>query len=172
MRDDRSPRRTSSAGRQFDVWFGGIFLAVGLVVLVVGPVLFRVLRSDPDIGNGAWIALIAPVGVGAIFLVIGGIFFYRGLDKHQREQRLRVAGTTTEATIVAVETTNSTMNGRRLWRIRYVYDDLSGVAQMADSGYLSAEEAQSYCVGQRAFVRYDPDRPGDSVWLGRDELAE
>jgi len=155
--------------QQFDVWFGGIFLGVGLAALAFGLVLFRLLRADPDAGGGAWFALALPTLVGSIFLVIGGIFFYKGQEKAQQVQHVRIAGTTTEATIVAVEPTNTKVNTRRLWRIRYAYDGLSGVSQTGDSGYPSAEEAQGYRVGNRVFVRYDPEQPTVSMWLGRDE---
>lgn len=169
MRGDQPPQRTSSFMRHFEIWFGAIFLSVGLVVLAVGLLLFRLLRDDPDVGDGAWFALAIPTLVGSIFLLIGGIFFYRGQAKAQREQFLRESGTVTNATVVAVEPTYTTVNGRRQWHVRYVYDDLSGISQTGESGYLSAEEAGSYRVGQQAFVRYDPEHPSESLWLGRDQ---
>ena len=158
--------------KQFEVWFGAIFLGVGLVVLAFGLLLFRLLDGAPDIGGGAWLALIIPTIVGTIFLVIGGFFFRHGLEKSQREERLLASGTTTDATIVAVEPTNTRVNGQYLWQVRYVYDDFTGTAQMATSGYLSADDAQRYRVGQHVFVRYDPERPAESILLGRDELSE
>ena len=168
----RAPQRTSSSMKRFDVWFGAIFLGVGLVTLAFGLLLFRLLDGDPDIGGGAWLALIIPTIVGTIFLVIGGFFFRHGLEKSQREQRLQASGATVEATIVAVEPTSTRVNGQYLWHVRYVYDDFTGAAQMANSGYLSADEAQSYRMGEHVFVRYDPERPAESIFLGRDELPE
>ena len=168
----RNPQQTSSTVKRFDVWFGAIFLGVGLATLAFGLLLFRLLDSDPDIGEGAWLALMIPSVVGTIFLVIGGFFFRHGLEKSQREARLRISGTTTEATVVSVSPTGTTINDQRLWHVRYTYDDFTGMAQTGESGYLSVEDAQSYRVGQRVFVRYDPERPAESVWLGRDQLPE
>lgn len=164
--------QASAAMKRFDIWFGAIFLGVGLAALAFGLLLFRLLDGDPDIGAGAWLALIIPSAVGTIFLVVGGFFFRHGLEKSQREQRLRASGTTTEATVLAVEPTGTKVNNRRLWHVRYTYDAFTGVVQEGESGYLSAEDAQSYRVGQQVFVRYDPERPSESVWLGRDQLPE
>lgn len=168
----RQTPRTSSSMKRFDVWFGAIFLGVGLAVLAFGLLLFRLLDGDPDIGAGAWLVLAIPTIVGTIFLVIGGYFFRHGLAQSQREERLRASGTTADGTVVAVEPTNTRVNGQYLWHVRYVYDDFAGTAQMANSGYLSADDAQSYRVGQHVFVKYDPERPAESVFLGRDELPE
>lgn len=167
-----NPPPTSSTLKRFDVWFGAIFLGVGLATLALGLLLFRLLDGDPSIGAGVWLALGVPSLVGTIFVVIGGFFFRHGLEKSQREERLRLSGTTTEATITAIEPTGTKVNNRRLWHVRYTYDDATGLSQTGESGYLSAEDAQSYRVGQRVFVRYDPERPSESVWLGRDQLPE
>jgi hypothetical protein len=92
------------------------------------------------------------------------------LREVHKEERLLDFGTTTEATVVAVERTRTRVNGRFLWHVRYVFDDLIGVAHEGTSSYLSEDDAQSYRLGEKAFVRYDPQRPSSSMWLGREEL--
>lgn len=166
------PPQTSTRMKQFDIWFGAIFLGVGLAALAMGLLLFRLLDGDPDIGAGVWLALGIPTLVGTIFLVIGGYFFRHGLEKSQREQRLRATGTTTEATVVAVEPTSTIVNGERLWRVRCTYNDFTGMAQQCESGYLRTDDAGSYRIGERVFVRYDPERPSESIWLGREQLPD
>ncbi len=155
--------------KHFNIWFGGIFLAVGAVCLLIGAVLAVVLLYVLGLPDAAWAAVIAPSAVGISFAVLGGAFMAVGLRRRRMEQRLRVSGTTTQATVASIEQTGVRVNRRRLWRVRYTYDDLSGVAQRGDSGYLSNEEAHSYAIGDQVFVRYDPADPTVSAWLGRDE---
>jgi membrane protein implicated in regulation of membrane protease activity len=163
--------QTSQSIRNFNTWFGAIFLAVGLVALGMGLLLFRLLDGDPDVGAGAWLALGIPTLVGTIFLVIGGYFFRHGLEKSQREAWLRQSGTLIEARITAVEPTSTRVNGRQLWHVRYTYEAHTGRVYSGESGYLEAREAQSYRPGQLVYVRYDPEQPTESGWVGRDQLA-
>jgi len=172
MRSDRQPRPTSAVIKRFEVWFGGIFFTIGVGALVAASVLFLTLRNDPSTGSTIWAYLGAPLGVGTAFTLLGGAFIWRGLHQLRKEARLRESGTTTEATVSAVEPTNTRVNRRRLWRVRYSYEDMNGGLYAGDSGYLTAEDAQSYGVGDRAFIRYDPASPSANVWLGREELPE
>ena len=57
-----------------------------------------------------------------------------------------------------------------LWHIRYVYDHLFGGTHAGVSSHLSPDDAQSFRLGGKAFVRYDPEQPSSSIWLGREEL--
>jgi hypothetical protein len=137
----------------------------------MATVLYVVLGRDPEMGSRIWAFLLSPLTVGIIFATLGAISMARGMRKVRREERLRQHGTTTEATVTAIEMTNARVNRRPLWRVRFVFDDLYGTAREGESGYLSAEEAQSYRVGEQAFIRYDPERPSESIWLGREETA-
>jgi hypothetical protein len=170
MSTDRQPPRTSGALRRFKIWFGAIFLTIGIVALLVGSIVFVVLRVSLDLGDLVWAFVGAPFALGVAFTALGGTFVWLGLQQLRREQRLLQFGTTTEATIVEIEMTATRVNRRRLWHIRYTYEDMYGVAHAGESGYLSAEDAQSYRVGGTAFVRYDPSSPSTSIWLGREEL--
>jgi hypothetical protein len=55
----------------------------------------------------------------------------RGLRLARREGHLLRVGIAAEATVVAIEATNTRVNRRTLWRVRYVYDDPIGVATRA-----------------------------------------
>lgn len=166
------PRQTSAAIRGFKIWFGGIFLAIGLVGLVVGIVLYLVLGPSFGRAGATWGIVAAPLGLGVAFSALGGTFAVLGLLQLRKEQRLRQFGTTTEAQVVAVEPTGTRVNGRRLWHVRYTYEDLNGASHRGESGYLEAEDAQSYQIGETVFVLYDPASPATNIWLGRSDVSE
>lgn len=172
MSSDRQPRRTTSAMRRFNVWFGGIFLSIGVVALVVGTVVWLALTALTDIGQLVWAFVGAPLAVGVVFSLLGGTIMMRGLRQARTEDRLRQFGTTVEATVTAVEPTNTRLNSRKLWHVRYTYQDLTGVSHERTSGFLAAEDARRFREGETALVRYDPEQPSASIWAGRDEDAE
>lgn len=171
MSTDRPPGRTTPAIRRVQVWFGGIFLTIGLVALLVAAVLLGVLSGRPGLGDLIWAFLGAPLGIGVVFSLLGGVFVLRGLGQVRKEQRLLQAGTTTEGTVTAVEPTSTRVNRRILWHVRYCYEDMNGTVHAGVSGYLSPDDAQTFRVGERVFVRYDPADPATSLWLGREEPA-
>ena len=172
MSTDRQPRPTSATIKRFHIWFGGIFFAVGLTALVVSAAILLGLMAASRPGRDTWAYLGAPLAVGAAFTLLGAVFLGIGLRKLRTESRLRQFGTTAEATVSAVEPTNTSVNRRRLWRVRYSYEDMNGGLHAGDSGHLTAEDAESYHVGDRVFIRYDPASPSASLWLGREELPE
>ena len=169
---DRDARRTSPALRRFQVWFGGIFLTIGLVALAAASAIWLLLHDDPRTRGTIWAFLGAPLALGTMFTLFGAVFVLRGLRKVRTQERLRQFGTTIEATVVAVEPTSTRVNRQQLWHVRYTYADLSGAPHRGESGYLAPEDARSYQVGGQALIRYDPEHPSTSVWLGRDDLLE
>lgn len=157
--------------KHFDIWFGAIFAAIGVIALVVGAGLgFYFLRRPPQ-QRTTLLFLILPLGLGLAFGTVGGIFAGKGLAAQQREERLRQSGVTAQARIVDVERTFTRLNGRYLWQIRYEYRDSSGRVHEGVSGYLERLDAESYRVGEQAFIRYDPQQPSASIWLGREGRA-
>jgi hypothetical protein len=172
MGTNPGPRRTSKFVKRFEVWFGGIFLTIGIGALLMGTVLFLVLGDDPEMGSRIWAFLLSPLTIGIIFTALGAVYLRRGLRHARKEERLLQVGATTEATVTAIEETNTRVKRRPLWRVHYVYNDLYGSAQKGQSGYLSGEEAQSYHIDEQVFVRYDPEQPAESIWLGHEERTE
>ena len=172
MSTDPLAPRTTRFVKRFEIWFGGIFLAIGLGALLMATVLVLVLGGEPAMGNRIWAFLLSPLTIGIIFSALGAVYLRRGLRRLRMEERLRQRGTTTEATVTAIEQTNTRVNRRPLWRVRYAYDDLYGTPRSGDSGYLSGEEARSYHTGDHVFVRYDPEQPAENIWLGREQLPE
>jgi hypothetical protein len=51
-------------------------------------------------------------------------------------------------------------------RIAYRYEDLEGRTHEGRSARLYPEEATAYAPGARATIAYDPNDPGNSIWIG------
>ena len=80
--------------------------------------------------------------------------------------RVTTRGVTTQAVVVAVEPTNVRINRVTQWRIGYEFRDRSGRTLRGESDLLAPQSAQAWSPGDHGTVRYDPDKPEDSVWLG------
>src|SRR5687767_11107370 len=118
--------RTPKHVRRFEVWFGRLFLAIGLGALLLAAVLFLVLRGDPGMGSRIWAFLVSPLTIGVIFLAVGASYLRRGLRQARKEEQLLQHGTTTEATVTSIEETGTRLNRHPLWRVRFTFDDLHG----------------------------------------------
>lgn len=161
---------TADAFQRFEVWFGCIFLGIGLVALFLAGTLYAGLSRSPQHWPKRWAFLGAPIGIGIIFSVMGGGFAGYGLWQFSIDQHILASGTTTRATVTEVEQTYTRVNGRYLWRVRYQYT-AGGATHGGASGLLDIREAQTWRPGDQAFVRYDPAQPSMSVWLGREQRA-
>jgi hypothetical protein len=162
---------SGEAFQRFEVWFGIIFLGIGLLALLIASVLCFAAARSPRYWPLRWAFLSAPLGIGVIFSVMGGGTAAYGLWQFDIEQRILVSGTLTRATVTGIEQTYTRVNGRYLWRVRYQYTDAGGQPHVGASGRLSADEARTWQPGEPVFVRYDPAEPGMSVWLGREARA-
>ena len=163
--------------KHFDIWFGGIFFLLGTASLGTALVLLAFWRRGGSVRQPAsagrppaW-ALAAPLIVGVVFSLVGGGFLGYGIQQYRTEQRLLTEGVVMRATVVTVEPTSTRVNGEYLWRVRYEYRDWSGQPHEGVSGYLDRREAHTYLVGDPALVRYDPQAPDTSIWLGRSDRA-
>lgn len=123
------------------------------------------LDADPDV-VGSVIFLLAGLGTA----VVGGFLFGRAARALLRARRLLATGVDVDATVTAVEGTDVSYNRRPQYRVRYSYR-AAGARHVGDSGYLESEEASDYAEGDTVRIRYDPTRPGDSVWLGRPMMS-
>ncbi len=125
-------------------------------------------RLDPDANVVISIVFLV---VGVVFGGIGGVLFVRAVRGLLRARRLLRSGVATEATVSGVEGTNVSFNRRPQFRVRYRYRDEQGGEHEGDSGYLDWDEASTWNEGDHVSVRYDPQRPADSHWVGRTETA-
>jgi uncharacterized protein DUF3592 len=138
-----------------------------------GPVAVHYLPSSPasarlDPGANVVTSVIFLL-VGLVVGGIGGVLVVRALRGLSRARRLLRSGVATEATVSGVEQTNITINRRPQFRVRYTYRDEHGGEHGGDSGYLDWEVATTWTEGDRVSIRYDPERPAESLWVGRME---
>jgi hypothetical protein len=155
---------------RFEIWFGGLFIALGLVALLIAGVLYLALGRSARLRPNRWAFLGAPLGIGIIFTLIGAGVAGYGLWELQTKHRLLATGTAARATVTEVEETYTRINGRYQWRARYQYQDQAGRTHHGSSTLMSPTEAQTWRPGDQAFIRYDPADPATSIWLGRDDV--
>ena len=103
-------------------------------------------------------------GIGFVAAFIGALVFARSLNTAKARARIWTQGTQADATVAAVEETNVRVNRRPMWIVRYQYRDHSGQSHDGASDYISAEKAHAWKTGDRIRVRFDPQKPGMSVW--------
>jgi hypothetical protein len=140
-----------------------------------GPIEIGYLRGRPEsnrLGSGSdlFVAVIFLVG-GVVFGGIGGFLVFRALSGIRKAQRLLQVGVPAVATVTEVASTNVTYNRRPQFRVRFSYVDGKGGTHAGESGYMEFEEANSWNPGDAAHIRYDPDRPEESQWIGAADPA-
>lgn len=155
--------------QNFDVWFGSLFLGLGLIALLIAGGLYLMMARSPRYWPRRWAFLGAPLGIGVIFSLMGGGFAGYGLWQVSIEQRILATGASVRATVTGSEQTYTRVNGRYLWRVAYQYADESGATHRGTSPRMDSRDAQSWRAGDQVYVRYDPAQPGSSVWLGRED---
>ncbi|MCC7369292.1 MAG: DUF3592 domain-containing protein [Chloroflexi bacterium] len=156
-----------AAFERFEVWFGSLFLGIGLLALMVAGCLALALVRNRQAWPRRWAFLAAPLGIGLIFSTFGAGTAGYGLWQHGEEQRILAVGVSGRATVTEVVQSMTRVNGRYLWRVRYQYTLGAGQTYTGESGLLPADEARAWRPGDTAFVRYDPAQPHRSIWLGR-----
>ena len=154
---------------RFEVWFGGLFLGLGLLALLVAGLLYVALAPNVRTRSKLWAVLGAPIGIGIVFSLVGAGIAGYGLTELQKEERLRATGTLTHATVTELERTSTRVNGRSQWRAHYEYRDQAGRTHQGASSLLSPGQVQMWSPGDQALIRYDPADPTTSIWLGREE---
>ena len=141
--------------RDFWGFFGAIWLLGGVLLLIIGiPIAWR---------SGDY--TMAPAGL--ILTAIGGRLVATALRRLRMEERLLREGLSAEAEVVSVEETTVRFNRQRQWVIRYRYTDRMDGAHEGRSGYLDPAEAGTWNPGDRGVARFDPRRPGNSIWIGK-----
>ncbi len=101
-----------------------------------------------------------------VVLLIGRWLVVPSARQLLTELRLLSGGTPASATVTEVFPTSSSLNRVTLWKLRYRYKDPTGQEHEAESGFLMPDEAREWQPGSVGAVRYDPRRPGTSMWLG------
>ena len=139
------------------------------------PVEIRYLPSRPGSNRLAlggdsvlWLAFLL---VGLIAAGAGAVVFVRALRGVLRGRRLLRLGRSSVATVTRIDETRVTVNRRQQFKVRYSYRDQHDRTHQGDSGYLGWDEATGWKPGDRVAIRFDPDQPEQSVWIGQRETA-
>jgi Protein of unknown function (DUF3592) len=139
-----------------------------------GPVAVRYLPQAPTTnrleGESAWFLALIFLGLGGVFAPVGGVLLLKGLRRLRTERRLLQSGLVAEGTVTEVAESNLRINNQHLWVIRYRYQDHLGRPHEGQSGYLNAQEAAAWQIGDTGTVRFDRYHPAHSLWLGKDSM--
>jgi hypothetical protein len=80
---------------------------------------------------------------------------------------LRQHGVRTQGIVTELQERNVKINDVQQWRLHYEYSDFQGIRHPGTID-LPEDEAQGWKVGDAGAVLYDPSRPTEAVWLGRE----
>jgi hypothetical protein len=135
------------------------------------PFPVRYLPSDPttthlDFRDAWWLPLIFVAG-GLLFTSIGLTVAWLDLRHVRLVLRLSRSGHPAEGTVRKVWPTGTSINRVPQWRLSYEYRDHVGRTQQGESHLLSPDEASEWHEDDRGAVRFDRERPQDSIWIGR-----
>ena len=105
------------------------------------------------------------MALGSLFAVIGSVFLLITARRIRKEWRLLRHGITAQGVVRAIESSDVAINGVRQWIVRYEYRDHYGHKQQGESALLPPGEARAVEIGEICDVRYDPQRPEESMWV-------
>ncbi len=135
-----------------------------------GPVRIEYLPADPAssriLGSADWFGAVIFAGLGGFFTFAGAGLIVFSLIGGSRRRRLRRTGTPVEGVVVSSQPTNFSINRVPQWRIRYRYRDLYGVEHEGRSGFLPPSVGSGWREGDTGQVKFDPQKPEKSIWLG------
>jgi hypothetical protein len=100
-------------------------------------------------------------GVGTFAAVVGSVVFFAGVWGVARHLRIRRTGVTAEAAVLRRYVSGSDRC------LQYRYRDLQGREHTYTVSPVAAEEYARWQVGDKAHIRFDPEDPSRSVWVGR-----
>jgi Protein of unknown function (DUF3592) len=140
-----------------------------------GPVTVQYLVSDPSSSRlstaGNLIFEVVFLVIGLALLLVGGYLVVRSSRTLIEDWRLMRVGIEASATVGAVEATNLRINRRVQWEISYAYRDVSGKEYEGRSWTMPEGEARKFRPGDHGTIRYDPERPAQSLWIHNVRLA-
>lgn len=133
------------------------------------PVQVQYVTSNPEtnrIAGNTSTALFYVFGaVGGVAALIGVVLLVKSVGSAKTKAHIWAHGADTEASVASVEETNVKINKRPMWVVRYEYRDHTGQARQGQSDYMSAAKAHAWKTGNRVPIRYDREKPDQSVWL-------
>lgn len=129
-------------------WFGGAFLAMGLLMMAVG------VANAP---TGGWIMAL----VAAPFAAIGAVFVRARHLRQRRRHRLDSAGVRVRGEVVDAAGTGTAVNEVEQWVVRYRFR-AGGVERIQQSDLVPWAAAARFAPGDEVTVVYDPADPSVS----------
>lgn len=115
-------------------------------------------------GAGGMTDALLMIGLGSLAALFGGVVLARSATRIWRERRLLREGLPAQGTVLAVAPSSVAVNRVRQWQVQYRYHDHIGRPHEGSSEPLSPDEAHAVAVGDALTVRFDRDRPEESVW--------
>lgn len=148
---------------KFWVFFGGIWLVVGLgfAVISLGALLF-VDPAAMDEPGLLWVFL--PVGV--VLAAVGGYIVRRALATAARDKRLMRSGIQLTATVTDVRRSPVDINRQARWHVHYRYEYSTGRNFEGRSRALPGDAVEGYRPGGEVLIKVDPRHPEESLFLG------
>jgi hypothetical protein len=149
--------------RWFWLLFGGIWLFVGAAFLAAtaGINLF----ADPAALNEdapLWVFALAGLATSGF----GGFILRRALVAAARERRLMQSGIQLAATVTDIRRSMVDINRQTRWYVCYRYDH-AGRTLTGESHSMHGEAVADFKPGDRVSIKVDPQRPEQSLFLGR-----
>jgi hypothetical protein len=164
MRQEDWVGATMGGDSKFWVFFGGIWLVVGLCFAVVslGALLF-VDPAEMDEPDLLWVFL--PVGL--VVAAVGGYIVRRALVTAARDRRLMQSGIQVIATVTDIRRSPIDINRQARWHVHYRYDYSAGRDFEGRSRALPGDVVEGYGSGGEVLIKVDPRRPEESLFLGK-----
>jgi hypothetical protein len=147
--------------RVFWLFFGGIFLVVG-VAFLLGAAGVNVFADPKQLdGAPAWVFALAGLAASGF----GGFVVRRTLLKRAREKRLMNTGVPVRATVTDVRRSRIEINRRPRWHVCYRYE-YGGRKLTGESDAIAGERVADFKPGDTVQIKVDPSAPQDSLFLG------
>jgi hypothetical protein len=148
-------------------------LAVG------GPITITYVSSDPgtsQIGTAdsspiSYLVFLLPIGVGLLFVGVGGRFFLTARAEAALRGRMLRLGVAAVGTVVNPKAAVAFFNQQPFERLSYRYADPSGTEWTGLSDWQPIGVAHQWKEGATGHIRYDPTKPATSYWFGSADPA-
>lgn len=131
----------------------------------------RYAAADPEVNRITDKTAVNLGGGAALILMEGGVFAFGVITVLRSRRMARLArelparGTLARATVTKVSRPRRGRGVGMFAVLRYRYDDGGGTSRTG-SRSLFLSDAADWPVGSTPWIRYDPEHPKDSIWIG------